>query len=640
MSVKHTGKDRSTKKPQPSPKVKSADHRKDHRPADVPGGFSIPPAARTALIYAAAIAGCLLGSLWVLKLWQADLSVPFTYNGDGLVNGVYIKGIIDNGWFFYNQYVGAPTGLTTADFPTADTLHLILIKVISLFTRDFATTLNIFFLATFPLTTASSLFVFRKLKIPYPTAVFGSLLFTFLPYHLFRGESHLFLAAIYVIPLTALLILRIGSDSPPFIQTNKKGGVSHDLSSWRTVGFAVIAMLTASSGIYYAFFACFFLLAAGIYAAYRRRSLYRLLVAVVAVAIIGVVMLVNLGPTISYQSRYGDNEEAAKRLPIESAIYGMTVSQLILPITNHRLGFMADLKTELSDGGDYVRQNLVFYNENDWSSLGLIGSLGLLLSLGWLIAGRRSAATDGQKDGSLLETLGVLNIAGILLATMGGLGLVFALLVSPNIRAYTRISPYIAFFSIAFVLVLLERLRRRYFTSGSRGPIFYFILLSVLILGVLDQTSDAMVPAYDQNRTDFASDEAFFHSVERVMPIDAQIFQLPYMTFPEGGGSYHLSNYDHFRAYLHSQTLHWSYGAMKGRPGDKWQASISSEPVGEMLDDLIASGFKGIYINRTGYKDGANGLQKALETVLEEKPLTNADNTLLFFSLVNYKGTN
>ena len=631
MAVRHSGKKKKKGKTPGKPPGATQ--------GDAHSGFSVDFRVKTAAYYAAAVAACLLVMSWVLRLWQADLSVPFAYKGDGLVNSIWIKGIIDNGWYLYNNYLGAPNGLAMADFPTADNLHLFLIKVISLFTGDFAVTLNIFFLLTFPLTTVAALFLFRRLGISYPTAIFGSLLFTFLPYHFFRGESHLFLAAIYIIPLTALLILRLGSDTPPFIKKDDQDGEKFDYWSPRTVGYVLVALLTASAGIYYAFFACFFLIVGGTYAAYRRRSLKRLYVAGIALAIVGVALIVNLSPNFLYQSKNGKNEEAAKRYAIESEMFGLTIGQLVLPITGHRVGFLADIKNELNQGAAYVHETAVFTNENDEASLGLIGCIGLLISLGWLIFAIRCDIGKEKMDLPLMDSLSVMNISGILLATMGGFSVIFALLVSPDIRGYNRISPYIALFSILVVLVILESLRRRFINSPEKSIGFYAILVLVLIVGVLDQTNGSMVPSYSANNNSYASDDAFIKSIENEMPAQAQIFQLPYLGFPENGPVNHMSDYDHFRAYLHSSDLRWSYGVMKGRPGDLWQRKVAYEQTLPLLKDVAAAGYTGIYINRDGYPDNGAKLEQELGAALNEKPLTNAEGTLLFFDISDYAKT-
>jgi hypothetical protein len=54
---------------------------------------------------------------------------------------------------------------------------------------------------------------------------------------------------------------------------------------------------------------------------------------------------------------------------------------------------------------------------------------------------------------AMIWSAGILAIAGTLLATIGGFGALFAFFVSPDIRAYSRISAYLGFFA-DFVLGL------------------------------------------------------------------------------------------------------------------------------------------------------------------------------------------
>ena len=83
-----------------------------------------------------------LASAWVLRLWKADLGVPFEYKADALINHLLIKTLIDRGWYLHNDAVGAPGGLDMHDFPLADSLYFALLKLVSLTARDFATTIN------------------------------------------------------------------------------------------------------------------------------------------------------------------------------------------------------------------------------------------------------------------------------------------------------------------------------------------------------------------------------------------------------------------------------------------------------------------------------------------------------------------
>src|SRR5207248_10568068 len=181
----------------------------------------------------------------------------------------------------------------------------------------------------------------------------------------------------------------------------------------------------------------------------------------------------------------------------------------------------------------------------------------------------------------LLDGLSTLTLFAVLLATVGGLGSVCAVLVTSKIRAYNRISVYIAFFSVVAVALLLEALagslaRRR---GGRLG--FYGLLAVVLGLGLLDQTNARQMPPYRALREEFDNDADFVRRVEDVLPAGAGVLQLPYQAYPEPDWVHRLSTYEPLRCYLHSKQLRWSYGGMKGREGDGWYATIVEQPSDE-----------------------------------------------------------
>lgn len=64
--------------------------------------------------------------IFLMQLWKANLSVPLDYNADGLFSTIMVKGLIENGWYFNNKYLGAPFGLEMYDFPMADNFHFLL----------------------------------------------------------------------------------------------------------------------------------------------------------------------------------------------------------------------------------------------------------------------------------------------------------------------------------------------------------------------------------------------------------------------------------------------------------------------------------------------------------------------------------
>ena len=114
------------------------------------------------------------------------------------------------------------------------------------------------------------------------------------------------------------------------------------------------------------------------------------------------------------------------------------------------------------------------------------------------------------------------------------------------------------------------------------------------------------------------------------------IFQLPYFPFPEHPPIFELPDYDHMKAYLHSTSLRWTYGAIKGREGDLWQRSISALPLPEFVESLSFAGFNGIYVDRFGYRDKGAALEAELSKLLGTTPLTSNSGRLAFFPLVAY----
>src|SRR5262245_54453870 len=94
-------------------------------------GSSVGGAWRRLAPYALALLLCSLILAWQLRLWRLDLCVPLAYSHDGLVSAMYVKAVVDNGWYLHNPHLGAPAGLDLADFPMADGLHFLLVQLLS-----------------------------------------------------------------------------------------------------------------------------------------------------------------------------------------------------------------------------------------------------------------------------------------------------------------------------------------------------------------------------------------------------------------------------------------------------------------------------------------------------------------------------
>jgi phosphoglycerol transferase len=356
----------------------------------------------------------------------------------------------------------------------------------------------------------------------------------------------------------------------------------------------------------------------------------------VLVGLIVLAGLANLTPSLVYWGRHGPNQERAGRMPAEAEIYGLRIAQLLLPVTHHRLAWLAHLKER------YNRAALLV-NENDSAALGLVGSLGFVLLLGRLLLRHEPDAQARETTVPLLarranrasplwQGLSLLNLGAVLLAVRGGLGGLVAMRLT-WIRGYNRISVFIGFFALFAVVLGLEALRRRYARS-ARGNAAYLGLLGLLLCGgLLDQAPHGCIVPAARVRPAFAHDAAFLQRVEASVPAQSMIFQLPYAAFPEQGAVEAMGDYELLRACLHSRTLRWSHGAMRGREADAWQRAVAGQPPPELVRTLIQAGFGGIYVDRFGYRDRAVKLEKALTGLIGREPLVSGNGRLAFFSL-------
>ena len=570
--------------------------------------------------YAGAAGISIAAAFMLLNLRKADFHVPFAYRGDALAYALAVKSTLDHGWWWTNPSVGAPGSLDLYDFPFAahDTVHLLLIKAMSAFSSDWALLFNLYFLLGFPLITLTSMAVLRHFRVGYGPAIVASVLYSFLPSRLLKGEGNLFLDVFFEVPLAILVLLWVCSDEPPLFRDRVGSRWPRiELRRARSWGSLVICALLATTSFYYAAFAGFLLVAGGIWSSAQRHSIRNALSGAALTCAILVGLAGGVLPSVAYHARHGPNA-LAERVAYEAEIYGLRITQLLVPADGHRLQAFLDLKRR------YNRAPQA--DEGHSTSLGLVGSAGFILLLGVALSGRHSARPEEH----VLRPLAVLNLMAILLGTVGGLGSLFALLVHPQVRGYLRISVYIGFFALFAVALVLQRLERRLPVLGR------FAFPVVLGLGLLDQSTWYAVPAYASTKKEYASDAGLVRRVEAALPAGAMVFELPYMRFPEMPSIQNMDTYDPIRPYLHSHTLRWSFPTMRNREGDRLAQDLTNGGPGRTLRSLADLGFGGVLVDRDGYADRGAGIEAAFHDELGVAPLVSEDGRLTFFDVTDY----
>lgn len=578
--------------------------------------------------YVGAVCLSLLMAAVVLKLDRADLSVPFVYTGDGLWTAAWAKSLVDGRWFLHNRFLGMPGGMYLHDFPIPDNLHIGLLKLLCLCTQRFGLALNLYYVCGYPLTALTALYVLRRFIGPGLPSLAAALLYAFLPYHVMRGELHLFLASYYLVPLEIMVILWIFPDGGLLLPSLPEGSRLR-VDVRKLIAAAIICVAAGSAGVYYAFFGCYLLVIAGLLAWRARGSIQPLLLAVVLVGMLAVTVVVNLAPSVIYRMEHGKNPQSVQRAVGQGEIFGLKIAQLVLPITQHRFRAFSRLKAK------YATQ-MPLVNENDSASLGVLTSVAFLLLLAvpfWQIGGTRRLSAQ-------VEGWSLLTWAALLLATIGGFGALFNLLVADEIRCYNRIAVFIAFFGALAFAAALKRVAE--WCRGDRRLRLACALgmPAILCLGILDQSSAFWAPRHRELKEVFRQDAEFVRSIESSAPAGTMMFQLPYLTFPEAESLPHqMFHYDPFRLYLHSRTLRWSYGAMKGRPTAEWQRQVSALPAAAMCEAIAKAGFGGVCVDRAGYADNGRAIEAALAELVHTRPIVHPTGRWAFFNMGAYERT-
>ncbi|MDX6597369.1 MAG: hypothetical protein QOE87_1256, partial [Gaiellales bacterium] len=459
----------------------------------------------------------------------------------------------------------------------------------------------------------------------------------------------------YAVPLGGYLVLSVFGDRP-LLRRRTSGPGWLRWASGRTLGTLAICAVVASGGIYYAIFTVLLLLTAIGVRLLVTRDWRALLTGGAVLAAIGVVMVCNQLPTVIYQSDHGKNDLVAQRIPYESEVYSLKLARLVLPLAGHRINGLSDLSYEYlapfspsSSPGEVMGFDPKHLGSSE--TLGLVATIGfvwLLLVLLLRAVSSRIALLRDERHGHAAVAV----VVCFLLGTTGGISALVGALVSPQIRAWNRISIVIAFFSLFAVALLLDRLVRRVALRPAGSLLALGLLGAILLAGLYDQTTRYFVPPYSLTKAEYGSDRTFVAAIDRQMPPRAEIFQLPYTPFPGNAPIGQLPDQDLLRPYVQGRDLRWSYASMKGRPEDwvddflgvtREQLSAVTVPVSSgrpLRDDvaaLVASGFDGIYIDRRGYADQATALEAQLRALLGVTPLVSPNGVNSFFSLLGYR---
>lgn len=539
-------------------------------------------------------------------------TTPVVYAGDALFYA-HVASVLRDGWVNTSFRDGYPFGSELYDFPSSDSGNFLIIKMLmQLVDSPFAAN-NIFFLISYPVVFVVSAQVLKWMGLRLHWAYAAAAVFTFLPFHQMRF-GHLLYTMYFTIPLFFYFAYRAAS--------GEAFGAGRDKSMARWLPECAILAMLASFGVYNSAFAVILITFAGLFHATAEKRFLPALNVLPWIAAIMLGVVLNLLPNITQWMLFGKSGEVAQRLPAEAEVFGLKIIQLLMPIPTHFVSALAEMANAYAQSAPLV-------NENRSSALGLAGSIGLLLAGVVLI---RNFASSGSSQRKTVVTY--LLIVLLLFGTIGGGGAIFAYTVSPLIRGWGRISPFIAFAALTLLFLHLQSLESRLRVSRHvtwAGPVAAAL---IALLGIADQTGRRCDKCLAANRDAFERDRAFVARIETLVPHGGAIYQLPHSAFPEGLPRNQLVPYEHFLLTANSTSLRSNYGVMKSYPGDRFYRDLERRPLALQIDVLRNLGFAGLWINGKGYADGGTQLISEASSVLGRGPDARSGNGDIAFFVI------
>ena len=367
-----------------------------------------------------------------------------------------------------------------------------------------------------------------------------------------------------------------------------------------------------------------------------------------ALAVIGAAAvafaLMNLD-TWTYRLAHGPNPGALSREYKWMEIYGLKLVDLVIPPITHHSQTFAAFATAHRVGNPAQGIPPASPLQDEGSYLGIVG----LLALGWLAWTAIADAVKGRANDIPLAAWQVLWI--VLCFTTGGLNAILGVFGFTLFRTGQRYSLVILAIVLLYAAQRMTAWQKAAAShAGPGGVSLGGLAAAAAICGLVLWDQVPRAPAAQVTAAiarQVAADREFTAKMEAVLPKGAMVFQLPVMDFPESPQP-GIPSYDHFRPYLYSSNLRYSFGSMKGREREKWQAAVQGKffeaatldreagmirvnqaNARAAVDELKRLGFAAIYINRNGFPDRGKGIEEALlDMGYAKPPIRNATGDL------------
>jgi len=549
-----------------------------------------------ALLVSVTLLWCAAYNRWTADAW----GTPIAYDGDAAaVMGIaktFATGEVKPLLPKYPASLGAPFVADWNDYPPAEglfTWYGLIARLFGIFAGS-----NLIVLSAHLLAASAFYFVGKKLNYRPIFAFAGAILFSFSHFAFARHLAHLGPLFYWHVPL-GLLIAYWCAQPSAILQDRRKIALC-----------IFVAIAHGMQDPYYSGLFLQFLVLASAVCLMRRQSWRRVLFPLsIAFLVLGTHVVVNIDLFYGKFTN-GPNPEAFVRNYAGLELYAMKPFELLLPFP-HRIPGLYDWVHKAYFTRAY------FLGEIGSPYLGLVGIASLCVLL-WLTF----RAVSGRDHSIPVHFWGVLWIlAYSVVGGLNGLIGVFGIIV---FRGTNRYSIVLLAIFLLFLVRQLSMLTRKW----NRFAVLA-LAASITVIGFLDQTPRPPRPSDIASlHKKVVSDGRIAAMLEAALPGRAMIFQMPVSAFPEFGPIGQMPDYDHFRPYLQSHSLRFSYGSVKGRTRERWQSEALQFGTAQTVAILESAGFSAILINKQGYEAKAAALLAELSAAGRSEVICDSDDLI------------
>ena len=485
-------------------------------------------------------------------------------------------------WFSNSTSFGYPLGMNSNLFPSIDITQNSFAQLVNTISGNPYLGINLLLVLSFPLVGALAYISIRLTNLRGPLAIALATSFTLIPFHFSRGIGHTYLGVLYSAVTAVILAQLIGSGR---VNQWLKRDTSRSKKNTvlLRVALAVLVLVTAWSGIYFAVFALILMGTAWLWnlaQGQRGAALIRNAIPILATA--SLIVLAYLPAVIT---RIADPPFAplAVRLPYESVIFAGNLAAGIFPAP---IGF------------------LDFYNNNILEAFSAapalenteVANFGTVITFLALITIALAIFTPLRRNLGLLTSMLAVSI---LFFIPWGANYFFAALISPQIRAWNRFIPIILLIVLLLAATILANWSQQKHRKQRNTTIW---VISAVIVAVTTLTQVIPFTSIYREETSAAAkttSEAIAYTglINDSIEQNCGVLQLPATQYPENGNIREMNDYEHFWTSLNDPMKSWTFGAVKNTSAAAWYNSLPEIPDSATTDLLARSGFCGIHVD-------------------------------------------